>query len=89
MSDVSASVWKPASTNKVNFDVVVLLFFVPQTVENFHAQYDDIFDKNNDTTSEGEDENLILRSFTDDPEIPLRQIKVSAHIFISTGCRLG
>ena len=47
-------------------------------MENFHTQYDKLYMKNmtDDENSDAEDENLILRSFTDDPEIPLRQIKV-------------
>ena len=51
-------------------------------MENFQSQYNDLYNKNrNDTTEDeqnnGDGKNLILRSFTDDPEIPLRQIKVN------------
>lgn len=42
-----------------------------RTVDDFHMRYDDIYQPDEDD----DEETLILRSFTDDPEIPLRQIK--------------
>ena len=48
-----------------------------QTVNNFRAQYFTIFRNSSDGASaDDEDNNLVVRSFTDDPEIPLRQIRV-------------
>ncbi|MCG8623640.1 MAG: hypothetical protein MJE68_16810 [Proteobacteria bacterium] len=46
-------------------------------MEDFHTQYDRFFNHTGEEDSDADDENLILRSFTDDPEIPLMQIKVS------------
>ena len=34
-----------------------------------------------DTDMEEDDDNLVVRSFTDDPEIPLRQIHVSIYMY--------
>ena len=52
-----------------------------KTVDDFHGTYDREYGNQNMNTNStddqtDEDENLILRSFTDDPDIPLRQIKV-------------
>ena len=53
-----------------------------KTVNDFHGTYDREYGVQNMNTNStddqtDEDENLILRSFTDDPDIPLRQIKVN------------
>ena len=52
-----------------------------QTVNDFREEYFRIY-ANGTTTDpvENEDDNLVVRSFTDDPEIPLRQIRVSEHL---------
>ena len=54
-------------------------------MEDFHTQYDQIYmhNKTNEENGDAEDENLILRSFTDDPEIPLNQIAVSTALVCS------
>ena len=48
-----------------------------QAIEDFSDRYDEIFkpDANEGTDNE---EGHVLRSFTDDPEIPLRQIMVQS-----------
>ena len=48
-----------------------------QTVNDFRAQYYTTFRNSSEGAStDDEDNNLVVRSFTDDPEIPLRQIRV-------------
>lgn len=49
---------------------------VLQTVENFHNRYMEIYNTSDDDDGSEDDSDLILRSFTDDPDIPLNQIKV-------------
>lgn len=46
-----------------------------QTVDDFHNQYNAFFGVNTNSSTHTEND-LILRSFTDDPQIPLQQIKV-------------
>ena len=47
-----------------------------QTVDDFHARYSEAYNSTESESGNGDDGNLILRSFTDDPEMPLEQIKV-------------
>ena len=47
-----------------------------QTVEDFNGRYDILYNKSSDSGSDDPEEDHVLRSFTDDPEIPLKQIMV-------------
>ena len=50
---------------------------VVQAVEDFNRRYDELYNTSNSGgASEEAEEDHVLRSFTDDPEIPLKQIKV-------------
>ena len=61
---------------------------VLQTVTDFRMQYNERYiNGTTDETEEDDDDNLVVRSFTDDPDIPLQQIMVriwtvSVYIFI-------
>ena len=58
----------------LNFNLMLIISL--QTVEDFHTEYNRLYNKSGDNQNSEDDDNLILRSFTDDPEIPLKQIKV-------------
>ena len=48
-------------------------------MDDFRAQYFNIYRNGTaGSSTDEEDDNLVVRSFTDDPEIPLRQIRVRA-----------
>lgn len=52
---------------------------------DFRAKYYPRYNSSNGA-SEEDDENLVPRSFTDDPEIPLKQIRVrTAHLAFMYG----
>lgn len=54
-------------------------------MKDFRTQYYARYNTSNGA-SEEEDENLVPRSFTDDPEIPLKQIRVrAAHLTYTYG----
>ena len=57
-----------------------------QTTEHFRDRYHRIYSVNggSDAADEEEDDNLVVRSFTDDPEIPLTQIRVSIQCMYCT-----
>ena len=48
-----------------------------QSADDFHNKYDEFIKNDNQTgAADDHDRELILRSFTDSPDIPLQQIKV-------------
>ena len=49
---------------------------VLQTVTDFRTQYIRRYNGTTDEAEEDDDDNLVVRSFTDDPDIPLQQIMV-------------
>ena len=62
-----------------------------QTVTNFREQYLTRYNANStgDAADEEDDDSLVVRSFTDDPDIPLQQIKVSTmymYMFMCCAC---
>ena len=53
-----------------------------QTTAKFREKYNQIYNISGDEDGERNDEDLVIRSFTDDPEIPLQQIMVRPCTYI-------
>ena len=53
-----------------------------QTTAKFREKYNQIYNISGDEDGQSNDEDLVIRSFTDDPEIPLQQIMVRQHTYI-------